>query len=125
MYVQCTYTGRQNRGMAQLTIYLTDDLKQRVEEATAAGIIDKVSPLCQPVLGYAVLHGQAATEAVLRELLNGTSGGAQVNQARLAGEPTLIMRYRRPAAVLVPVGWYEEAAAALHGSDQPNDGLEG
>ena len=39
--------------------------------------------------------------------------GELVDQARLAGEPTLIMRYRKPAAVLVPVSWYEEAEAAL------------
>ena len=39
--------------------------------------------------------------------------GELVDQARLAGEPTLIMRYRKPAAVLVPLGWYEEATAAL------------
>jgi antitoxin (DNA-binding transcriptional repressor) of toxin-antitoxin stability system len=39
--------------------------------------------------------------------------GDLVDRARLAGEPTLIMRYRKPGAVLVPVGWYEEAAAVL------------
>lgn len=39
--------------------------------------------------------------------------GELVDRARLAGEPTLIMRYRKPAAVLVPVGWYEEAEAVL------------
>ena len=39
--------------------------------------------------------------------------GELVDRARLVGEPTLIMRYRKPAAVLVPVGWYEEAAETL------------
>lgn len=39
--------------------------------------------------------------------------GELVDRARLAGEPTLIMRYRKPAAVLVPVSWYEEASAVL------------
>jgi prevent-host-death family protein len=39
--------------------------------------------------------------------------GELVDRARLAGEPTLIMRNRRPGAVLVPVDWYEEAQAAL------------
>ncbi len=39
--------------------------------------------------------------------------GELVDRARLAGEPTLIMRYRKPGAVLVPVGWYEEATALL------------
>jgi PHD/YefM family antitoxin component YafN of YafNO toxin-antitoxin module len=45
--------------------------------------------------------------------------GELVDQARLAGEPTLIMRYRKPAAILVPIDWYEEAAAAL---DSAGDG---
>jgi len=39
--------------------------------------------------------------------------GELVDRARLAGEPTLIMRYRKPGAVLVPIGWYEEAMAIL------------
>jgi prevent-host-death family protein len=43
--------------------------------------------------------------------------GELVDRARLAGEPTMILRNRRPGAVLVPVSWYEEAAAAL--SDGP------
>lgn len=44
--------------------------------------------------------------------------GELVDRARLAGEPTMILRNRTPAAVLVPVGWYDEAAAALE-SPQP------
>jgi prevent-host-death family protein len=43
--------------------------------------------------------------------------GELVDRARLAGEPTMILRNRRPGAVLVPVSWYEEAAAVL--SDGP------
>jgi prevent-host-death family protein len=39
--------------------------------------------------------------------------GELVDRARLAGEPTMIVRYRKPAAVLVPVGWYQEAAELL------------
>lgn len=39
--------------------------------------------------------------------------GDLVDRARLAGMPTTIMRYRTPAAVLVPLGWYEQAQAAL------------
>jgi PHD/YefM family antitoxin component YafN of YafNO toxin-antitoxin module len=39
--------------------------------------------------------------------------GELVDLARLAGEPTLIMRNRKPGAILVPVGWYEEAASRL------------
>ncbi len=39
--------------------------------------------------------------------------GELVDRARLAGEPTLIMRNRKPGAVLVPVGWYEQASACL------------
>lgn len=46
--------------------------------------------------------------------------GELVDRARLAGEPTMILRNRKPAAVLVPVGWYEEAAKCLgSGSDGP------
>jgi post-segregation antitoxin (ccd killing protein) len=41
-----------NRIMAKRDIYLSDELDQR---ARVAGV--KVSPLCQPVIGYAVLHG--------------------------------------------------------------------
>lgn len=48
--------------------------------------------------------------------------GELVDRARLAGEPTMIVRYRTPAAVLVPVGWYEEALEALHG---PQDAIHG
>jgi len=50
--------------------------------------------------------------------------GELVDRARLAGEPTLIMRYRKPAAVLVPVGWYDEAMQALHGPQEPVHGPE-
>jgi prevent-host-death family protein len=39
--------------------------------------------------------------------------GDLVNTARLSGEPTTITRYGKPEVVLVPVGWYEEAAEAL------------
>jgi prevent-host-death family protein len=39
--------------------------------------------------------------------------GELVDRARLAGEPTLIMRYRKPVAVVVSAEWYERAAAAL------------
>jgi prevent-host-death family protein len=42
--------------------------------------------------------------------------GELVDRARLAGEPTLIMRYRKPVAVVVSADWYERAAAALAGS---------
>ena len=39
--------------------------------------------------------------------------GDLIDRARLAGEPTLITRYGRPAAVVVSVEWHEEAEAAL------------
>jgi len=42
--------------------------------------------------------------------------GELVDRARLAGEPTLIMRYRKPAAVIVGADWYERAAEALAGN---------
>jgi prevent-host-death family protein len=35
--------------------------------------------------------------------------GEIVERARLAGEPTLITRYGRPAAVVVSPGWYADA----------------
>lgn len=47
--------------------------------------------------------------------------GDLVDRARIAGEPTLIMRYRKPGAVLVPVAWYEAATAALGSApDRPD-----
>lgn len=39
--------------------------------------------------------------------------GDLIDRARIAGEPTLITRYGRPAAVVVSVGWHEEAESAL------------
>src|SRR5580658_8722405 len=64
-----------NRGVAKRDIYLSDDLDQR---SKAAGI--KVSPLCQPVIGYAVLHGQAAAEAALRNLGTAADDGQDQEQ---------------------------------------------
>jgi antitoxin (DNA-binding transcriptional repressor) of toxin-antitoxin stability system len=43
--------------------------------------------------------------------------GELVDLARLAGEPTMILRNRKPGAVLVPVTWYEQAAAVLAAED--------
>lgn len=34
--------------------------------------------------------------------------GDLVDRARIAGTPTLIMRYNKPAAVLVSADWYGE-----------------
>jgi PHD/YefM family antitoxin component YafN of YafNO toxin-antitoxin module len=45
--------------------------------------------------------------------------GELVDLARLAGEPTLIMRSRKPGAVLVPVSWYEDA---IRGMNAEGDG---
>jgi prevent-host-death family protein len=39
--------------------------------------------------------------------------GELVDRARLAGEPTLIMRYRKPAAVIVGADWYDRASALM------------
>ncbi len=39
--------------------------------------------------------------------------GDLVDQARIAGSPTLIMRYRKPAAILVNPDWYHRAAECL------------
>ena len=44
--------------------------------------------------------------------------GEIVDLARFTGEPTVIARYRRPAAVVVSVEWFKRAEAALaaHGT---------
>lgn len=42
----------------------------------------------------------------LRTLLNEVEGG---------GEHVGVLRYRTPAAVIVPYAWYEQARAALEG----------
>jgi len=42
-----------------------------------------------------------------------SSFGDLIDRARLAGEPTLITRYGRPAAVVVSEEWYREAEEAL------------
>jgi len=39
--------------------------------------------------------------------------GDLVDRARLMGEPTLITRYGRPAAVVVGEEWYQSAEQAL------------
>jgi prevent-host-death family protein len=39
--------------------------------------------------------------------------GDLVDHARIAGTPTLIMRYRTPAAVIVSKDWYDRAAECL------------
>ena len=51
--------------------------------------------------------------------------GELVDRARLAGEPTMILRNRKPGAVLVPVGWFEEASSALHGPQESEHGPGG
>ena len=77
--------------MAKLDIYLSDDLKHR---AKAAGI--SWSPLCQPVIGYAVLHGQEAAEAALRNL--GTASVVQ-DQEQLDRIEQLITELHQREAV--------------------------
>jgi prevent-host-death family protein len=49
--------------------------------------------------------------------------GDLIDRARLAGEPAMITRYGKPAAVLVPVGWYEEAEALMSGG--PREAIHG
>ncbi len=39
--------------------------------------------------------------------------GELVDRARLAGQATVITRHGKPAAVIVPVGWHEEAEARM------------
>lgn len=41
--------------------------------------------------------------------------GEIVDRARIAGEHTVITRQGKPAAVIVPVEWYEQAKTALEG----------
>ena len=41
--------------------------------------------------------------------------GDLVDRARLVGEPTLITRYGRPAAVVVGADWFRKAAESLSG----------
>jgi len=43
--------------------------------------------------------------------------GDLVDRARLAGEPTLITRYGRPAAVIVSDDWYKLAEECLATAD--------
>jgi hypothetical protein len=64
----------ENGTVAKRDIYLSDDLEQRVR---ASGV--KVSPLCQPVIGYAVLHGQEAAEDALRQLLSNGHEAAAID----------------------------------------------
>lgn len=49
--------------------------------------------------------------------------GELVDRARLTGTLTTIMRYRKPAAVLVPLAWYERAVAL--GADGPQTSTDG
>lgn len=51
--------------------------------------------------------------------------GDLVDIARLAGEPTMITRYGRPAAVVVGAEWYQEAEACLAGTAGTNSGPSG
>lgn len=39
--------------------------------------------------------------------------GDLVDRARLVGEPTLIMRYNKPAAVLVSAEWHSRATVLM------------
>jgi prevent-host-death family protein len=45
--------------------------------------------------------------------------GDLVDRARLAGEPTLITRYGRPAAVVVGEDWYRRAEECLASGGAP------
>jgi prevent-host-death family protein len=51
--------------------------------------------------------------------------GDLVDRARLAGEPTLITRYGRAAAVVVSQDWYRAAEEALAASHGPSNGPSG
>jgi hypothetical protein len=45
-----------------------------------------------------------------------------LNDVEHQGVHVTVMRYSTPTAVIVPVGWYEAANAALHGPQEPVHG---
>jgi prevent-host-death family protein len=55
-------------------------------------------------------------EAVSIETARRTLGEI-VDKARLAGQPTLVTRQGKRAAVVVSADWYERAKAAIEGED--------
>lgn len=40
-----------------------------------------------------------------------------ITRAREHGEATILTHYNRPAAVVVPVEWFEQALTAMNGND--------
>jgi prevent-host-death family protein len=44
--------------------------------------------------------------------------GDVVDLARIAGQPTLITRQGKPAAMVVSVDWYEQAEALISGKEK-------
>jgi hypothetical protein len=65
--------------VAKRDLYETDELHERIGAAEPKL---NLSRLWQPVAGYAVLHGQEATEAALRQAL---SNGHHMMPAAAAG----------------------------------------
>jgi prevent-host-death family protein len=55
--------------------------------------------------------------------------GELVDLARLAGEPTMVTRYHKAAAVIVSADWYQAAeemlTSAAHGPDTAHTGETG
>jgi prevent-host-death family protein len=51
--------------------------------------------------------------------------GDVVDHARLAGEPTMITRYGRPAAMVVGTEWFREAEECLAGTAGTINGPSG
>jgi hypothetical protein len=89
-----------------------DRARRAIEEAlsgqpTAA---NPANPLPQSLRVYGMLGMESVSIEQARMAL-----GDLVDWARLAGTPTTIMRYRKLAAVLVPISWYERAVSALDG----------
>lgn len=67
------------------------------------------------------VHGAVGNTPVEQVSLDAHAAGrGRVDLARLAGGPTMVTRYRKPAAVIVSADWYETAeevlASAAHGS---------
>ena len=82
---------------------------RQVEAALAAR--HSHPPVVQNLKGLWIMSMEAVQIEEGRRTL-----GELVDRARLAGEPTLIMRNRKPGVVLVPVSWYEEAFECLERS---------
>ena len=65
----------------------------------------------------AAIGGQALQPARPDRPLDQAPGDL-IDRARLVCEPAMITRYGKRAAILPPVGWYEEAEALMSGGSR-------